>query len=52
MISLLCCKLIFAHVIGVLFSVKSKDEGENVIVAVVRTAIVEDTLGRYPLPKA
>ena len=44
--------MLFAHVINVFFSVKSKGEGENVIVAVVRTAIVEDTLGRYPLPKA
>ena len=42
---------ISAHIIGIFFFVKGKSVGENIVVAVVWTAVVEDTLGWYPLPE-
>lgn len=42
---------ISTHIIGIFFLVKGKSIGENIIVAVVWTAVVEDTLGWYPLPE-
>ena len=39
-----------AHVVGVVFPIKGKGVGEDIVVAVVRTAIVEHTLGRDAVP--
>ena len=39
-----------AHVVGVVLPIKGKGVGEDIVVAVVRTAIVEHTLGRDAMP--
>ena len=42
---------ISTHIVCIFFFVKGKSVGENIIVAMIWTAVVEDTLGRYPLPE-